>query len=122
MPAGQMRSRCTQLALLVAALSVADGAAIATENIFGGRFRYVDELCRMGADIRVEYHYAVIRGVPRLSGAQVRAHAIRAGAAIVMAALGADGETVIFDAHHVARGYDRFIEKLRSIGAEIDAD
>jgi UDP-N-acetylglucosamine 1-carboxyvinyltransferase len=108
--------------LMVAALSVAEGAAIATENIFGGRFRYVDELCRMGADIRVEYHYAVIRGVLRLSGAQVRAHDIRAGAAIVMAALGADGETIVGDAHHVARGYDRFVEKLTAVGVDIDAD
>lgn len=110
------------LPLMVAALSVADGPAIATENIFGGRFRYVDELVRMGADIRVEHHYALIRGVPRLSGAPVKAHDIRAGAAIAMAALGADGETVIADAHHVARGYDRFVEKLRSIGADVDAD
>ena len=110
------------LPLMVAALSVADGPAIATENIFGGRFRYVDELVRMGADIRVEHHYALIRGVPRLSGAPVRAHDIRAGAAIAMAALGADGETVISEAHHVARGYDRFVEKLRAIGADVDAD
>ncbi len=110
------------LPLLVAALSVADGPSIATENIFGGRFRYVDELVRMGADIRVEHHYALIRGVERLSGAPVKAHDIRAGAAIAMAALGADGETVISDAGHVARGYDRFAEKLRSIGADVDAD
>lgn len=110
------------LPLMVAALSVADGPSIATENIFGGRFRYVDELVRMGADIRVEHHYAIIRGVPRLSGAPVKAHDIRAGAAIAMAALGADGETVIAEAHHVARGYDRFAEKLRSIGADVDAD
>lgn len=110
------------LPLMVAALAVADGPSIATENIFGGRFRYVDELVRMGADIRVEHHYAIIRGVPRLSGAPVKAHDIRAGAAIAMAALGADGETVIADAHHVARGYDRFAEKLRAIGADVDTD
>jgi UDP-N-acetylglucosamine 1-carboxyvinyltransferase len=110
------------LPLMVAALSVADGAAIATENIFGGRFRYVDELVRMGADIRVEHHYALIRGVPRLSGAPVKAHDIRAGAAIVVAALGADGETVVSEAHHVERGYDRFVEKLRALGADISSD
>ncbi len=110
------------LPLMVAALALADGPSIATENIFGGRFRYVDELVRMGADIRVEHHYAVIRGVARLSGAPVKAHDIRAGAAIAMAALGADGETVIAEAHHVARGYDRFAEKLRSIGVDIDTD
>ena len=108
--------------LMVAALSVADGAAIATENIFGGRFRYVDELIRMGADIRVEHHYAIIRGVPRLSGAPVKAHDIRAGAALVVAALGADGETVISDAEHIARGYDRFVDKLTAIGADVTSD
>ncbi|WCO66415.1 UDP-N-acetylglucosamine 1-carboxyvinyltransferase [Iamia majanohamensis] len=108
--------------LVVAALSVADGAAIATENIFGGRFRYVDELTRMGADIRVEHHYALIRGVPRLSGAPVKAHDIRAGAALVVAALGADGETVVSDAEHVARGYDRFVEKLTAVGADVRAE
>mgnify|MGYP001047039098 FL=1 len=110
------------LPLMVAALAVADGASIATENIFGGRFRYVDELVRMGADIRVEHHYAVIRGVERLSGAPVRAHDIRAGAALAVAALGAEGETVISDAEHIARGYDRFVEKLRAVGADVDAD
>ena len=109
------------LPLMVAALSVADGAAIATENIFGGRFRYVDELVRMGADIRVEHHYALIRGVPRLSGAPVRAHDIRAGAAMVVAALGAEGETVMSEANHVERGYDRFVEKLAAVGADIEA-
>jgi len=110
------------LPLMVAVLSVADGAAVATENIFGGRFRYVDELVRMGADIRVEHHYALIRGVERLSGAPVRAHDIRAGAAVAMAALGADGETVISEAEHVARGYHLFAEKLRAIGADVDTD
>ncbi len=109
------------LPLMVAVLAVADGASIATENIFGGRFRYVDELVRMGADIRVEQHYALIRGVPCLSGAPVRAHDIRAGAAIVVAALGADGETIVSEAHHVARGYDRFVEKLAALGADITA-
>lgn len=109
------------LPLMVAVLAVADGAAIATENIFGGRFRYVDELVRMGADIRVEQHYALIRGVPRLSGAPVRAHDIRAGAAIVVAALGAEGETVISEAHHVARGYEHLVEKLTALGADVAA-
>ena len=108
--------------LMVAALSVADGAAIATENIFGGRFRYVDELIRMGADIRVEHHYAIIRGVHRLSGAPVKAHDIRAGAALVVAALGAEGETVVSDAEHIARGYDRFVDKLTAIGADVTSD
>lgn len=109
------------LPLMVAVLATADGASIATENIFGGRFRYVDELVRMGADIRVEQHYALIRGVAHLSAAPVRAHDIRAGAAIVVAALGAEGETVISEAHHVARGYERFVEKLSALGADISS-
>ena len=76
---------------LVTMLSVADGVAIVTENLFSGRFRYVDELRRMGADIRTEGHHAVVRGVARLSGAPVRAPDIRAGAALVLAGLVADG-------------------------------
>ena len=93
--------------LLVAMLAVADGVGIVTENLFAGRFRYVDELVRMGADIRTEGHHAVVRGVERLSGAPVRAPDIRAGAALVVAGLGADGETVVADAHHIDRGYER---------------
>ena len=79
---------------------------IVTENLFFGRFRYVEELRRMGADIRTEGHHAVVRGVERLSGAPVRAFDVRAGAALVLAGLVADGETVITDAHHVDRGYE----------------
>ena len=105
---------------LVAMLSVADGVGIVTENLFSGRFRYVDELIRMGAEIRTEGHHAVIRGVPRLSGAPVRAHDIRAGAALVTAALKADGETEIRDPHHIDRGYEDLVGKLKSLGADID--
>ena len=92
--------------LLVTMLTVADGVGIVTENLFVGRFRYVDELRRMGADVRTEGHHAVVRGVERLSGAPVRAFDVRAGAALVLAGLAADGETVIADAHHVDRGYE----------------
>ncbi len=106
--------------LLVAALAVADGVAIVTENIFAGRFRYVDELVRMGADIRTEGHHAVVRGRERLSGARVRAHDIRAGAALVVAGLRAEGETVVADAHHIDRGYERFIDKLTALGASVE--
>jgi UDP-N-acetylglucosamine 1-carboxyvinyltransferase len=106
--------------LLVAALTVADGVAIVTENLFSGRFRYIDELNRMGADIRTEGHHAVIRGVPVLSSAPVRAHDIRAGAAVVIAGLGGDGETVVSDAHHLDRGYERFVDKLRAVGADVE--
>src|SRR5436305_1970860 len=105
----------------VAMLAVAEGVGIVTENLFAGRFRYVDELVRMGADIRTEGHHAVVRGRPRLSGAPVRAPDIRAGAALVIAALGADGETVVSDANHIARGYENFAGKLRAIGADITA-
>ena len=73
----------------------------------------------MGADIRTEGHHAVVRGVPRLSGAPVRAPDIRAGAALVVAALGADGETVVSDAHHIARGYEDLPGKLRALGADV---
>jgi len=105
---------------LVAALTVADGVSIVTENIFSGRFRYIDELVRMGADIRTESHHAVIRGRPMLSGAQVRAHDIRAGVAVALAGLKAEGETVVSDAFHIDRGYEDFVEKFKSLGADMD--
>ncbi|MBV8980754.1 MAG: UDP-N-acetylglucosamine 1-carboxyvinyltransferase [Acidimicrobiia bacterium] len=103
----------------VAMLAVAEGVGIVTENLFSGRFRYVDELVRMGADIRTEGHHAVVRGRPRLSGAPVRAPDIRAGAALVVAALGADGDTLVTDASHIARGYEDLAGKLRSVGADV---
>jgi len=105
--------------LLVALLSVADGVGILTENVFAGRFRYIPELVRMGADIRVEGHHAVVRGVPALSGAPVRAPDIRAGAALVVAGLAADGETVVADADHVARGYQDLVGNLAALGADV---
>jgi UDP-N-acetylglucosamine 1-carboxyvinyltransferase len=108
--------------LLVALLTVADGVGIVTENLFFGRFRYIEELRRMGADIRTQGHHAVVRGVDRLSGAPVRAFDVRAGAALVLAGLVADGETVITDAHHVDRGYEDFDGKLLSLGAKVRRD
>ncbi len=105
--------------LLVALLSVSDGVGILTENVFAGRFRYVPELVRMGADIRVEGHHAVVRGVEALSGAPVRAPDIRAGAALVVAGLAADGETLVSDAHHVARGYQDLVGNLVRLGADV---
>jgi UDP-N-acetylglucosamine 1-carboxyvinyltransferase len=105
--------------LLVTLLAVGDSVGIVTENVFGGRFRYIDELMRMGADIRAEGHHAVIRGVGSLSGAPVRAPDIRAGAALVIAGLVADGETLIGDAHHVERGYQDLVGNLASLGAEV---
>ncbi len=105
---------------LVAMLSLADGVSIVTENLFSGRFRYISELVRMGADIRTEGHHAVIRGVERLSGAPVKATDIRAGAALVLAALGAEGETVVADEpHHIDRGYENLAAQLRGLGADV---
>ena len=105
--------------ILLAMLSTANGTSIATENVFEGRFTYVDELRRMGADIRTEGHHAVIRGVEQLSAAPVRALDIRAGAAMAIAALTADGVTEITDIQHVDRGYEGFEAKLTALGAEV---
>lgn len=106
--------------LLVTLLTVADGVGIVTENIYSGRFRYVDELRRMGADIRTEGHHAVVRGVPRLSGAPVRAPDIRAGAALVLAGLVAEGQTEVAGAHHIDRGYEDLAGALCALGARVE--
>jgi len=107
--------------MLVAMLAVAEGVAIVTENIFhDNRFAYVAELLRMGADIRTEGHHAVVRGVAQLSGARVKAHDVRAGVAVILAGLVADGETEVQDAFHVDRGYEDFAGKLRSLGADVE--
>jgi UDP-N-acetylglucosamine 1-carboxyvinyltransferase len=108
--------------LLVALLATAEGVGIVTENLFSGRFRYIDELVRMGADIRTESHHAVVRGTERLSGAPVRAPDIRAGAALVIAGLRASGETVVSDARHLDRGYEHFVDKLRAVGADVEGE
>jgi UDP-N-acetylglucosamine 1-carboxyvinyltransferase len=105
--------------LVVTMLSVADGVGIVTENLYPGRFRYVEELQRLGADIRTDGHHAVVRGVPRLSGAPVCAPDIRAGAALVVAGLAADGETIVSGVHHVDRGYDDLVGRLALLGADI---
>ena len=101
-------------------LAHASGPSILTENVFEARFLFVDELNRMGSQIRVEGHHAVIRGVERLSGAPVRAPDIRAGAALVVGALCAEGRTVVHDVSHVERGYEDFLEKMAGLGAEIE--
>jgi len=105
--------------ILMAMLATGEGTSIATENVFESRFLYVDELRRMGADIRTEGHHAVIRGVGRLSAAPVRALDIRAGAAMAIAALSADGVTEISELHHLDRGYEGFVEKLHALGVEV---
>jgi UDP-N-acetylglucosamine 1-carboxyvinyltransferase len=104
---------------MVAYLSAAEGTSLVTENIYIGRFRYLGELNRMGADIHADGQHVVVRGVERLSGCEVDGCDIRAAAALTIAALRADGETVITDAHHVDRGYDGFVPKLAALGASI---
>ena len=104
---------------MTALLACAGGTSILTENVFESRFMFVDELNRMGADIRTEGHHAVVRGVERLSAAPVRALDIRAGAAMVIAGLAADGVTTVTDMHHVDRGYEDFEGKLTALGAEV---
>lgn len=105
---------------MVALLSVAGGTSIVTENLYDARFRYVGELARMGADITTESQHAVIRGVPELSGCPVLAPDIRAGAALVLAGLRADGVTAVGDAFHIDRGYEDLVGKLKNLGAVID--
>ena len=105
--------------LVVALLATAEGSAIVTENVFDNRFGFVDELHRMGADIRNEGRHAVVRGVERLSGAPVRAQDVRAGAALVVAGLAAEGETRVLDPYHVDRGYPDLAGQLQALGADV---
>jgi UDP-N-acetylglucosamine 1-carboxyvinyltransferase len=106
--------------MAIALNSVAEGVAFVTENIFEGRFMFIDELLRLGADVRTDGHHAIVRGRERLSGAPVRATDIRAGAALVLAGLVADGVTTVGDGQHVDRGYQQFADDLRSLGAVIE--
>ncbi len=104
---------------MAALLAVSEGSAMVTDRVFESRFRYAGELQRMGADIRVESRTAFIHGVDHLSGAHVTATDLRAGASLIVAALGAEGESVISGVEHVDRGYDALVEKLQSAGADI---
>ena len=101
-------------------LALAEGTSIVTESIFENRFKYADELSRMGANIKVEGNSAIIDGVNKLTGARVSAPDLRAGAALVIAGLAADGITVVDDIVYIQRGYENFEEKLRALGAEIE--
>ena len=105
---------------MVALLSVASGTSVVTENLYDARFRYVGELARMGADITIEAQHAIVRGVDNLSGCPVLAPDIRAGAALVLAGLRADGVTEIGDASHIDRGYQDFVGRLGALGASIE--
>ena len=101
-------------------LGLSEGTSVITENIFENRFKYVDELMRMGANIKVEGNMAIITGVDHYSGASVVAPDLRAGAALVIAGLAAEGFTVVEDIKYIQRGYERFEEKLRDLGGKIE--
>ncbi|KQB83940.1 UDP-N-acetylglucosamine 1-carboxyvinyltransferase [Corynebacterium lowii] len=100
--------------------AVAQGTSVITENVFESRFRFVDEMLRLGADATVDGHHVVLRGMERLSSTEVWSSDIRAGAGLVLSALVSEGETVVHDVHHIDRGYPKFVENLRSLGATIE--
>ncbi|MDQ5973245.1 MAG: UDP-N-acetylglucosamine 1-carboxyvinyltransferase [Actinomycetota bacterium] len=106
----------------IALNSVADGAALVTENMFEARFRFVQELARLGADVRTDGHHALVRGLPLLSAAPVEATDIRAGAGLVLAGLVAEGETTVYGVGHIDRGYAGFVPSLQSLGAVVRRD
>jgi len=106
--------------MAIAMAAVADGTSMITENVFEARFRFVEEMIRLGADARTDGHHAVVRGIPQLSSAPVWSSDIRAGAGLVLAGLVADGETEVHDVFHIDRGYPMFVEDLLSLGAEIE--
>ncbi len=105
--------------MIICMNAIADGHAMVTENVFEGRFMFVNELKRLGANISVDGHHAAITGQPLLSGAPVAATDIRAGAGLVLAGLVSDGVTIVEDGYHVDRGYTHFAENLRAMGAEV---
>lgn len=106
-------------AQLMALMTIAQGTSVIAETVFENRFMHADELKRMGAHIIIEGHTAVVKGVPKLTGAPVKATDLRAGAALVIAALMAEGETEIDCIHHINRGYEDIVEKLQGLGASI---
>ena len=103
----------------IALNSIAEGAALVTENLFEARFRFVQELARLGADVRTDGHHALVRGVDRLSGAPVESTDIRAGAGLVLAGLVAEGVTTVYGASHIDRGYAGFVDQLMALGAQV---
>ncbi len=105
--------------MVVGLNSVADGTAMVTENVYEARFMFVNELARLGADVRTDGHHAVVRGRERLSGAPVVATDIRAGAGLVLAGLCAEGETIVSAVHHIDRGYPDLVGQLTSLGADV---
>ena len=105
---------------IAVSLALADGTSIVTESIFENRFRYVDELARMGASVKVEGNIAVISGVEKFTGARVSAPDLRAGAALVIAGLAAEGITIVDDIYYIERGYENLDKKLKALGAVIE--
>ncbi|MEA2015986.1 MAG: UDP-N-acetylglucosamine 1-carboxyvinyltransferase [Actinomycetota bacterium] len=105
--------------IITVLLSIVPGVSVLTENVFENRFMYVDELNRMGTNIKIDGHRALIKGVGKLSGAPVRSFDLRAGAAMVLAGLAAEGYTEVSDIYHIKRGYEDIEAKLRSVGADI---
>ncbi|MGH3947378.1 MAG: UDP-N-acetylglucosamine 1-carboxyvinyltransferase [Pseudonocardiaceae bacterium] len=105
--------------MAIALSAISEGTSMITENVFEARFRFVEEMIRLGADARTDGHHAVVRGVERLSSAPVWASDIRAGAGLVLAGLCADGTTDVWDVFHIDRGYPRFVENLTMLGADI---
>ena len=105
--------------MVIALNAIAEGTSLVTENVFEGRFMFVNELLRLGANIQVDGHHAAITGIPELSAAPVAATDIRAGAGLVLAALVSDGITIIEDAYHIDRGYPDFPAQLQSLGADV---
>jgi UDP-N-acetylglucosamine 1-carboxyvinyltransferase len=105
--------------MVVALNAVAEGTAMVTENVYEARFMFVNELARLGADVRTDGHHAVVRGRERLSAAPVVAPDIRAGAGLVLAGLVAEGETLVSAVHHIDRGYPDFVGQLTSLGADV---
>ncbi len=103
----------------IALNAVADGAAMVTENLFESRFRFVQELRRLGADVLTDGHHALVRGRERLSGAPVEATDVRAGAGLILAGLVADGTTTVYEVSHIDRGYSNIVDDLRGLGATI---
>ncbi|MFC5286312.1 UDP-N-acetylglucosamine 1-carboxyvinyltransferase [Actinokineospora guangxiensis] len=103
----------------IALSAVSDGTSMITENLFEARFRFVEEMVRLGADARTDGHHAVVRGVPELSSAPVWASDIRAGVGLVLAGLCADGVTEVWDVFHIDRGYPRFVENMQRLGADV---
>jgi UDP-N-acetylglucosamine 1-carboxyvinyltransferase len=110
------------LPMAVGLAAVSEGTSLITENIFDGRFMFINEMSRLGADVRTDGHHAAVRGRERLSSAPVRATDIRAGAGLVIAGLCADGVTEVANVHHIDRGYPDFVADLHGLGVTVERD